>query len=218
MAPARKPRKPSERGLASAGDPGFCGRVNATPPPFSAVLLAGGKSTRMGRDKAGLIVEGQPLWQRQWATLRATEPREVFISGPANGIFAGAGVPIVADSVPGLGPLGGLVAALRCARHPILLVLAVDMPAMTAGFLRRMVCAAAAGETGIVPRFGDSYEPLAAVYLRSQLPIVEDALRRGNRSLQHLVRAGVAGGMIAEYPVSEEERRLFRNLNRPADL
>jgi molybdopterin-guanine dinucleotide biosynthesis protein A len=192
--------------------------VNATSLSFSAVLLAGGKSTRMGRDKAGLIIDGQPLWQRQLATLRATEPDELFISGRLDGPYAGAGVPIVVDAVPGLGPLGGLVAALRCARQPYLLVLAVDLPAMSSAFLRQLVCAAAARGTGIVPRFGEWFEPLAAVYPRSSLPLMEAALRSDDRSLQPLIHAGIAGGFMTEHALNDEERLLFRNVNTPADL
>jgi molybdopterin-guanine dinucleotide biosynthesis protein A len=86
-------------------------------PPFTAVLLAGGKSTRMGRDKAGVLLHGQPLWQRQLATLRAVQPAELFISGKADAAYAGAGVEIVADNFPGLGPLSGLEATLRRATH-----------------------------------------------------------------------------------------------------
>ena len=86
---------------------------------FSAVLLAGGKSTRMGRDKAAVLVEGRELWARQLDTLRRTGAGELFISGFSDGPYAAAGLSIIADENVGFGPLGGIVAALRAdAHHP----------------------------------------------------------------------------------------------------
>ena len=82
----------------------------------AAVLLAGGKSSRMGRDKSALIVNGEPLWQRQLAVLRATEPAELFISGMRDGPYADCGVEILADGIPNCGPLGGIATALRRCR------------------------------------------------------------------------------------------------------
>src|SRR5438067_5066315 len=92
---------------------------------FAAVLLAGGKSSRMGRDKASVVIDGQPLWQRQLATLRATHPCELYISGKVDGPYADSGVELVIDSSPGHGPLAGLEAALLRTHQPLLLVLAI---------------------------------------------------------------------------------------------
>src|SRR5262245_21418784 len=77
--------------------------VADAPVQFSAVLLAGGKSSRMGRDKAALVVDGVPLWQRQLATLRAAGAREVFVSGAARGPWTG--MECIHDEVKGAGPL-----------------------------------------------------------------------------------------------------------------
>ena len=90
----------------------------------------------MGRDKSALLVDGEPLWQHQLATLRATQPAELFISGKRDGPYADCGVEILADEFPDCGPLGGIATALRRCQSERLLVLAVDMPAMTAEFLR----------------------------------------------------------------------------------
>ncbi|GDX08948.1 molybdenum cofactor guanylyltransferase [Verrucomicrobiota bacterium] len=117
----------------------------------AAVLLAGGKSSRMGRDKSALPVNGEPLWQRQLAVLRATEPAELFISGKSDGPYAGCGVEILPDEFSGCGPLGGIATALRRCKSDRLLVLAVDMPAMTAAFLRSLVEDSQRTAKGIIP-------------------------------------------------------------------
>ena len=189
-----------------------------SPPPFTAVLLAGGKSTRMGRDKAGVLVGGQPLWQRQLATLRAVQPQELFISGKADGPYAGAGVEILADNFPGLGPLAGLEAALRRARHPLVLVLAIDLPAMTADFLSGLVHAAAASATGCVPCADGWFEPLAAVYPRACQPLAAACLREPDRSMQRFVRLAAEQGFMRVRALADSERGLFQNLNEPGDL
>ena len=117
----------------------------------AAVLLAGGKSSRMGRDKSALLVNGKPLWQHQLATLRATQPAEIFISGKSDGPYAGCGVEILADEFPDCGPLGGIATALRRCTSEFLLVLAVDMPAMTAEFLRALLEESQRTAKGIIP-------------------------------------------------------------------
>ena len=190
----------------------------APPPPFTAILLAGGKSTRMGRDKAGVLIGGQPLWQRQLATLRAVHPHELFISGKPAGPYAGAGVEILTDNFPGLGPLAGLEAALRRASHPLVLVLAIDLPAMTADFLSSLLRQASASASGCVPCDDRRFEPLAAVYPRACLPLAEACLREADRSMQRFVRLAVEGGLVGIRDLRPGERALFKNLNHPGDL
>lgn len=172
----------------------------------------------MGRDKAGLIIAGQPLWQRQLATLRATEPQELFVSGKPDGPYAGTGLPVIVDAEPGLGPLAGLAAALRHARHAHLLVLAIDLPAMTPAFLRRLVRQAGVSGRGVVPSSGAGFEPLAAIYPLTCLPLVEECLSGPDHSLQNFVRQAIAKGHVFEHALTVDELPFFRNLNAPADV
>lgn len=171
----------------------------------------------MGRDKAGLIIDGQPLWRRQLATLQATRPTELFISGKRSAPYAEAGVPIIADAPPSVGPLSGLAAALRYARHEFLLVLAIDLPAVTAEFLSALQGLAAAAGTGIVSRNDQFFEPLAAIYSQNCLPLVDECLRSGDHSLQRFIRLAVEQGHVAIHPLATHELPLFRNLNFPSD-
>src|SRR5689334_5170009 len=154
---------------ATEASPGRSFDVSA-PLPFTAVLLAGGASRRMGVDKALLPVpEGKsrvrPLWQHQLGTLETLGPVEVLVSGPARPGFP-ARLRCVPDDVPARGPLGGLAACLAQVTTPWMLVLAVDLPLMTASFLGGLLQACDAGR-GVVPRGPDHYEPLAAVYPRA---------------------------------------------------
>ena len=187
-------------------------------PPFSAALIAGGQSSRMGTDKAALDFAGQPLWKHQLATLRATGADEVIIAGRADGPYAGGDCEVIPDRTPGLGPLAGLEAALRRARHDWLLVLAVDLPDVPATFLRDLVAEAVAAGCGRVPAREDWLQPIAAIYPRRCLPLVERCLAGENRSLRRFVRLARREGYADVRPLNAEEYVLFRNLNTPADL
>src|SRR5690606_19254867 len=119
--------------------------LNPTPPSplmpdaWSGVVLAGGRSSRMGRDKAFLVIEGQTLISRQVALLRAADCDDVLISGRAGVNYAVTGARVVYDSGEGLGPLSGIVAAFSAMKHDRLVVLAVDLPAMTTALLQRLL-------------------------------------------------------------------------------
>ncbi len=188
------------------------------PQPFSAVLLAGGQSTRMGTDKAALVIEGEPLWRRQLGKLQKTGAKEVFISGRRDGPYADAGVAIVEDLAPGAGPLAGLQAAMQHASHHWLLVLAVDLPDVPVRFLRQLVSDAMTACVGLVPSREEWLQPTAAVYSTDCLPLLEECLAGENRSLRRFFRLAHKRGFAEVRPVSEAEQLHFRNLNSPADL
>ena len=185
---------------------------------FTAVLLAGGRSTRMGRDKAALVVDGQPLWQRQLATLRATGASELLISGRADGPYASGGVTIIEDLTPDAGPLAALEAVLPRISASHAIVLAIDLPAMRADFLQTLVKTALANDSSVIPESEGRFEPLAAVYAPDLLPLVVECLRGPDRSMQNLLRRAVGEGLAIPHPLSAEERLLFRNLNSLEDL
>lgn len=178
----------------------------------SAVLLAGGKSSRMGRDKALLEIDGQPLWRRQLETLRALNPEQLMVSGRT---FDGAEA--VVDRWTNAGPLAGVAAALERCSAPLLVVLAVDLPRMTSRFLESLLAAAREGR-GVVPRGAEFYEPLAAVYPITCVAAAEAALQRGEFSLQRFVEAAVRERSLEPRVLRPEELPLFANWNSPEDL
>src|SRR5437868_2071507 len=130
---------------------------------ISAVLLAGGESRRMGRDKATAVFRGEALWQHQIELLHTVNPREILVSARNKPAWQPGGTIFVADQPPSRGPLSGLAAALQVSRGTHLLTLAVDMPLMTACCLMSM-CDEIAPGRGVLPNIGDRVEPLAAVY------------------------------------------------------
>lgn len=119
----------------------------------------------MGRDKAALEFDGQPLVERCVAVLRECFP-EVFV--------------IRQDDVPGLGPIGGLATALR--RAPEVFVVACDMPFLDAGLIWRMASDLPGYDAVAIPG-----EPLHAAYDARILPVVEQQIAAGDYGMQHLL-------------------------------
>jgi molybdopterin-guanine dinucleotide biosynthesis protein A len=181
----------------------------------SAVLLAGGKSLRMGRDKALLEIDGERLWRRQLATLQKLSPEQLMLSGPRREGWSED--EIVSDEVVDAGPLAGVAAALQKCTTPHLVVLAVDLPKMTADFLRSLL-ALCAENRGAVARTTEGFEPLAAVYPVRCAALAAAALQSDNFSMQNFVREAMKLHLLVEHRISAVDAPLFTNLNTPAEL
>jgi molybdopterin-guanine dinucleotide biosynthesis protein A len=184
---------------------------------FSAVLLAGGESRRMGRDKATLNFLGEPLWSRQLRLLRQIGPREILISARSDPAWRPADTIFIPDQPPSHGPLSGIVAAVDAMNGTHLLVLAVDMPLMNAETLRSM-SENIGFARGVVPKIRPRAEPLAAIYPRECLPRLRAALNSDNFSMQNLVDYLVRFRLLSIVDVTPGQERLFRSLNVPSDL
>lgn len=183
---------------------------------ITAALMAGGKSTRMGRDKCLINVNGIPMWRHQLEILLALSP-EVFVVAGGHPRWLAGNARWIPDAVPNQGPMGGLAAALAYATHENVLVLAVDMPVMTLAFLKKL-SRMTDRRRGVVPQIGERYEPLAAIYPREALPVVKDQLLvKKDNSLQTLLHCLVRSGLMRGFSVSSSDLNLFRNLNFPAD-
>jgi molybdopterin-guanine dinucleotide biosynthesis protein A len=184
---------------------------------ISAVLLVGGESRRMGRDKATVLVRAKPLWQIQLELLRKLEPMEIFVSARTDPVWRPADVQFVADDPPSRGPLSGLAASLAQIRAKHLLVLAIDMPFITEKYLT-FLCNQIEPARGVIAKIDDRFEPLTAIYPREALPSFQNALSGTNFSLQTVARRLVAERKLHVTPVTPQERKLFRNVNKPVDL
>lgn len=173
----------------------------------------------MGTDKAFLALDGVPLVARQTALLRAVGLDDILISGRA-GIDYTAIAPdarVVLDPVSDAGPLAGLAALLDVARHPWVLVIAVDLPFLTPDYLRKLL-ATGGGRVGVVAEGPRGFEPLVALYPRALLTPIHAALTEKNFQLQALLRNAVDAGLMASIHITDVERPLFANWNTPADV
>jgi molybdopterin-guanine dinucleotide biosynthesis protein A len=171
----------------------------------------------MGKDKASLCLGGIPLWQRQLATLGALSPAECFIAGRCDGPYAQSEWEIVPDEKSGCGPLGGVIVALRRARHEHILILAVDLPQMSSLFLRKLVGRALRDNRGAVVQLDNRFEALAAIYPRRSLELAEEQLRTGDFSMQRFVAAAIDAKLVDVVQFDDRNRRYFFNVNTASD-
>ena len=188
------------------------------PPPFSALLLAAGHSTRMGCDKALLELDGVPLWRRQRATLARAGAAEILLSARTEQAWTRDAAPhfaaIVRDSRPHGGPLAGLAAGLERAAQPHLAVLAIDLPRIEAAWFATLLARCGPG-VGAVGRSGGFFEPLAAIFPREVMSLARVALARADYSLQGLLAAAVAQGLMHVHEIAAAEALCFENWNEP---
>jgi molybdopterin-guanine dinucleotide biosynthesis protein A len=184
---------------------------------FSALLLAGGESRRMGRDKATMEFGGQPLWERQLRLLRVLGPEKIFVSARTAPAWLPGDVELVLDDPPSRGPLSGLTKALATLRATHLIALAVDMPFMTADELRQLLEQVMKG-CGVVPVIGNHAEPLAAIYPAEAATDFQSALAGRDYSLQTVAHQLAAAGKVKLRPVPEADAHLYRSVNEPGDF
>ncbi len=185
---------------------------------FSAVILAGGKSSRMGQDKAFVEVGGSSLLARQIALVRELGAGEVFISGREGVDYSAFGCRVLMDKFPDAGPLAGIERALDVCTTPLVLVLAVDMPAMGATTLRRLI-ANCDGVRGVIPKTKDGIEPLAAVYPKLAMNKLNLELQFGKTpGARWLAEECVAVGLARFVEVNDAEAKCFLSANSPMTL
>src|SRR5213080_2265371 len=112
---------------------------------LTAVLLAGGESRRMSTEKATIVFDGEPLWQRQITLLRHLRPEKILVSARAERSWRPADTELILDQPPSRGPISGLTAALARALASHHVALVVDMPFVTTAQLQDLCHRANAG-------------------------------------------------------------------------
>ena len=165
----------------------------------------------MGQDKALLLYKGRPLVEQVASEVGAAAGNVTLVGDPTRYIYLG--YPVIEDALPGCGPLAGIHAALMHSTEEWNLVVACDMPEVTAEFLGKLMDRAAAGSADVVVPAGPSGlpEPLCAAYHRRSLEAVARALESGVRK----VTDGLHGLNLDIWRVGDS--RYFHNLNTPQE-
>lgn len=179
----------------------------------TGVILAGGKSRRMGRDKATLAVGGESLFSRIETVLGRCFSRRLIAGERPD--LAGVDLPCYPDLYPG-SALGGLYTGLYHSATPYVFVAPCDLAAPQEAVIRTLV-GERHGYDAVVIRTEAGWEPLFAVYAKSILPVLRQRLERNELSIQQFLdtlRVRAVGG--SELPPGWEAG--LRNLNTPEDL
>ena len=185
--------------------------------PITAFILAGGRSRRMGTDKAFLSYHNEPLIRSPIRTCQSVTTDVRIIGDPAR--YACFGLPVIPDSGESLGPLSGIHTALQHSLAHFGCVIACDMPLMPPAFFRLMLLKLP-GPDAVVMRFNDgAVEPLCGIYSLTCLPVTEQNLVSGKLKITDLLSQ-----IQVEYITEEElhaqgmSRKIFTNVNTPDDL
>ncbi|MGD1069527.1 MAG: molybdenum cofactor guanylyltransferase [Bryobacteraceae bacterium] len=176
-------------------------------------VLTGGRSSRMGVDKALIAVEGQPLALRVAAEVAKVCGSVALVGDPDR--YRHLGLPVVPDEFPGLGPLAGIEAALRVTESEWNLIVACDMPALNPFIFRDLLaaCLVDGAVDGAVPEYADGrLEPLCALYHQRCHPVIRAALDAGVRKVTDSLRS-----LEIRY-VRVASDAPFANLNTPEEL
>ena len=185
---------------------------------ISAFILAGGESTRMGRDKARLELGGVPLILR---TARLVESvagaPPAIIGNPV--AYRTLHLRAIPDDWPGAGPLGGIATALHAAVTPWSLIVATDLPYLTREWLEYLTARGLASSAdAVVATNAQGPEPLCAMYHQRAEPVFRGLVERDMRKVTlALLDIRVEAIAPAEWKRFDSEGLLFKNMNLPED-
>jgi molybdopterin-guanine dinucleotide biosynthesis protein A len=184
---------------------------------MTGLILAGGKSKRMGQEKALLPLGNKTLIQRVADALGCVcDPVIIVTNTPSNYSFLG--LEMVADLIVGHGALSGIHAGLFFSPTPRAFVIGCDMPLVNPTLVRLLVEQKAKWDV-VVPRMGEFLEPLHAVYSKRCLPTMEQFLLSGGRRILDLYpKLKVLEVSEAELRKVDPELLSFFNVNTPEDL
>jgi len=177
-------------------------------------ILAGGKSSRMGSDKAWLSFGSETLLERMVRRLRAGFPHIAIVKAAGQPI-PDVQCPILEDLLPERGPIGGLYTALKNLEGEKCLIVSCDLPFVCPHFLRHLAEMPLEGDA-IVPEWAGWLQPLQAIYGKTALPMVDSQIRAGRLQMRELL------GWLKVRIVQEEEilpfdphGLTFQNINTP---
>ncbi len=185
---------------------------------IAAYILAGGQSSRMGRDKAMLAPGGIPLLMRTAALLAPLAGPPIIVGPPTR--YSALGYDVIADDAPGIGPLGGIATALRHSNQGWNLIVGCDLPFLTAQWLDYLIGRAVESNAdAVIPQSDAGAEPLCAMYRKTCVTPILTAIARGTRKVTDAFAGLNIDSLTAEeWKAFDESGHLFKNMNTPADF
>lgn len=186
----------------------------------TGVLIAGGKSRRMGRDKRFLQIGGRSVFDQTLSLLMKTFAETIVVLAEPIELLDVRGCRVVYDAIPGAGSLGGLYTGLISATQPRIFAVACDMPFLDVGVIHFMVSCDEAADV-VVAELGGRFQPMHAVYSKRCVPFLRAMAECKNLKIQKLfltegLRATVLGE--SEFSSLGAGCRSFQNINTPQDL
>jgi molybdopterin-guanine dinucleotide biosynthesis protein A len=183
---------------------------NESPGAMSAIILAGGNSSRMKKHKALMPVAGTTLIEKVANNISAYF-QEIIISAQSEGLYDFLPYRVAMDRTPGQGPLMGILCGLQASSNDINFVIACDIPEVNVSFLSQMIEYTADHEIVVPVTKKNQYEPLFAFYNKSLIPRIETLLEQHRRQIFQLYP------MATVKTIPLEENGWYYNLNSEED-
>jgi len=189
----------------------------ATKNAITGIILAGGKSIRMGQDKAFIEINGVPIILRVFAVLDRLF-RETIIVANQKETYAELNIPVYSDLVPGQGALGGLYTGLLHSTFPYSFCVACDMPFLDRALIEYLLTRIDQYDA-VVPRTSDGLQPLHAIYSKQCLDPIRHLLDLEKTKIMDfypLIRLQIVDEK--DFLTLDPERKSFTNVNTPDEL
>ena len=183
----------------------------------AGVILAGGRSSRFGSNKALAPIKDKPLVQHVAETVKTLFEEALLVTNtPETYLFVE--LPSVADKFPGDGPLAGIHAALKTIKSPRAFISGCDMPNLNPQLIRHL-CSINGGWQAVIPRHSMGIEPLHAIYHKDCMDVLEQYLAAGIRKIGSVLEKLQVRWVDEEEILSiVPDLTVFHNVNRPDDL
>lgn len=180
---------------------------------ITGIILAGGKSTRMGVDKGFVQWKGRPFVQHSIIALKPLVSKMIIVSD--HSLYDRLSYKRVKDSIQGAGPLSGLYSGLKESETELNLVLSCDVPLITSNILEKLVAAYHKGVDAVVCSADDKIMPLVALYHKDCYKVCKALLDSGERRMMQLLDKLPNTRYVI---LKEIEAKNVRNINSPKDL
>jgi molybdopterin-guanine dinucleotide biosynthesis protein A len=191
--------------------------VSRVQPSITGVILAGGKSSRMGRNKALMPLGGRRLIDRVVDVMRQVFADLLLVTNSPE-VYTDLGLPMVGDVYPDKGPLGGIYSAIYHAPTPYCFVVACDMPCLSVAVMRYLIDQIADYDV-VMPEFRGEREPLHAIYNKACLPPILRRLKADRlKIVGFLPEVRVRTVAASDFQHLDPDLLAFHNLNTPEEF
>ena len=182
----------------------------------AVVVLAGGKSRRMGRDKLSMVYDGRTLLESAVQRFKS-EFSDVYISVSDEGKYPNIDAQRIVDIIPGVGPLSGLHAALKTIKNDSVFLVAADLPFADPLAAKRIIALGSGFEACVIKLPDGNVEPLFGYYARTLLPLCEELIASGDNRM-----TGIYVGTNTRFVSPSElgdawDDKMIININYPKD-
>lgn len=182
----------------------------------TGILLAGGKSKRMGTDKGLVLLNGEPLFRYALSVLESC-CNEILISGSGGNLYH-TSYQVIEDKYTGQGPGAGIHAALQATSNHVNIVLSVDLPFVDRVILDYLLNGLGTSLAAAPVHSDGKVEPLCAVYHKNALPIFEKALSFGQNKMLDILNTLNFKKLHIYKELQSYDHRVFTNINTPQEL